>query len=550
MQNAIFLIIILFASICSAYGADTKSDKLPDLSTISQSAESYSSDRLLDSAFNAVKHERYDKAVAYYSLAASRYNESLPKADIRRCAIACVNMGYIWLAWRMNAAEAYPWLMKAQKIASRHNLKEIETAVISNLGQLYFDYNNIPRATEKLQLAFERVMDEKGDRYFGRSLIDLATVAIFSRQKELLADMLKKAKSYPLPADAPLAEYSERLIQALTAYSNGDPARGAAILTDAEKLFNVDSDRKRYLTMHAIILGEMWMDAEEYAKASENLKLAGDIASKEGFFNLMEKSYTDLAECRKLLGDPNGMRTYQLRMLSIRDSLFNASRFETVKDLEIAGELGSLHESVREAQQKVREQKQRSLLILLAVLALAAVIVVMYISHRRLRAAYREIFKRNMELSRATQSPQNPGAVESSENPQTPQNTQSANVTGASPELFRKIIAVMENSTEIFNPDFCIERLAELTESREKNVSQAINQIAGKNFNTLLGEYRIREACRLLGDPKTVKVATVESIAEKTGYRSRTYFSKVFKNVTGLTPSQFIRQAKESTEEE
>ena len=109
-----------------------------------------------------------------------------------------------------------------------------------------------------------------------------------------------------------------------------------------------------------------------------------------------------------------------------------------------------------------------------------------------------------------------------------------------------RIRILMETDREIYNPDFSIERLAEMLGSREKLISQTINTLTGHNYNALLGEYRIREACRLLADPETLRSATMENVAEKVGYRSRTYFSTIFKNVTGLTPTQFVKQAREA----
>lgn len=48
----------------------------------------------------------------------------------------------------------------------------------------------------------------------------------------------------------------------------------------------------------------------------------------------------------------------------------------------------------------------------------------------------------------------------------------------------------------------------------------------------------------MLADTEAMRTMTIETVAEKAGYRSRTHFSKVFKTVTGLTPAQFSKQTR------
>lgn len=99
---------------------------------------SQSSRTLIDRAWGAVKNERYDSALVYYTIVASRYKENSPHEEVVMSATASVNVGYIWLAWRMNGTEAYPWLMNARDIAKRHKLPEVEIGVNSNLGQMIY----------------------------------------------------------------------------------------------------------------------------------------------------------------------------------------------------------------------------------------------------------------------------------------------------------------------------------------------------------------------------------------------------------------------------
>lgn len=76
-------------------------------------------------------------------------------------------------------------------------------------------------------------------------------------------------------------------------------------------------------------------------------------------------------------------------------------------------------------------------------------------------------------------------------------------------------------------------------------VSQVISERFHKNFNTLVAETRIREACRRMADTEHYGNYSVEGFALSVGFKSRTNFSQVFRRITGLSPSEYIRMARE-----
>ena len=84
-----------------------------------------------------------------------------------------------------------------------------------------------------------------------------------------------------------------------------------------------------------------------------------------------------------------------------------------------------------------------------------------------------------------------------------------------------------------------------MVNSNSKYVSQVINEVYHKNFNTYINEFRIREARIRLTDLDNYGHYTIKAIAESLGYKSTTTFTNVFKSITGITPSIFQRMAKE-----
>ena len=55
----------------------------------------------------------------------------------------------------------------------------------------------------------------------------------------------------------------------------------------------------------------------------------------------------------------------------------------------------------------------------------------------------------------------------------------------------------------------------------------------------------MREACRILNDTEQSGHLTIEAIAANLGFNSRSNFTVTFKRITGISPSDFMKMAKE-----
>jgi AraC-like DNA-binding protein len=64
-----------------------------------------------------------------------------------------------------------------------------------------------------------------------------------------------------------------------------------------------------------------------------------------------------------------------------------------------------------------------------------------------------------------------------------------------------------------------------------------------RNFNALLHRYRIEEACALLTDPARRHVPIL-TIALTVGYNSINPFNRAFRELKGMTPSEFRARAR------
>ncbi|PHN00854.1 helix-turn-helix domain-containing protein [Flavilitoribacter nigricans] len=109
-------------------------------------------------------------------------------------------------------------------------------------------------------------------------------------------------------------------------------------------------------------------------------------------------------------------------------------------------------------------------------------------------------------------------------------------------ELAEKILRYLEEKKPFVQPDYSLQAMMQDLELSQQNLSQTINEHLGKNFYQLINEYRVREFQRLLRQPEADRF-TLLSLAYEAGFNSKSSFNRVFKEITGKTPTQYQRES-------
>jgi len=91
------------------------------------------------------------------------------------------------------------------------------------------------------------------------------------------------------------------------------------------------------------------------------------------------------------------------------------------------------------------------------------------------------------------------------------------------------------------SPDLTIKDIAEKIGVSHTQLSQAINEKTSHTFNDYINQFRVEEVKNLLNCP-TNKNLTIEAIAQKAGFSSKSQFYSAFKHQTGLTPKEFLSE--------
>jgi AraC-like DNA-binding protein len=99
----------------------------------------------------------------------------------------------------------------------------------------------------------------------------------------------------------------------------------------------------------------------------------------------------------------------------------------------------------------------------------------------------------------------------------------------------------MEKDAVYLNPDLNLAMLSKYTGIPAKTISAVINQHLHKSFNEFVNEYRVAAFKEKVQQPK-MNSLTFAGIASECGFNSQATFQRTFKQVTGLSPSEFKNQ--------
>jgi AraC-like DNA-binding protein len=107
-------------------------------------------------------------------------------------------------------------------------------------------------------------------------------------------------------------------------------------------------------------------------------------------------------------------------------------------------------------------------------------------------------------------------------------------------DYLKRIVQLLEKEELYLKPDLTIQEISEKLDVPKHYLTESLNTYMGKNFYTLINEYRIQEFKTLAADEKNSHL-TLLALAYDSGFNSKSAFNLVFKKQTGETPSQFLK---------
>ena len=121
---------------------------------------------------------------------------------------------------------------------------------------------------------------------------------------------------------------------------------------------------------------------------------------------------------------------------------------------------------------------------------------------------------------------------------------QSSSLKGAEgADLFNRLKVMLQEDRLYLDPKLSLKGLADVLKTNTKYLSQVVNLHFGDNLQVFINKFRIEEAKQKLLREEFSNL-TLYGIAMQCGFKNKSTFYKVFKQSTGKTPQEFIREHK------
>lgn len=271
--------------------------------------------------------------------------------------------------------------------------------------------------------------------------------------------------------------------------------------------------------------GTIYSELGQYEKAEEILDSAKSIFKTIGANTLLEQIYVNYTDLYSYWGKKDKYDSSFAKYIEAKEKNFKAKALEQTTEMQVLYDLESKDKELKEKSEKIQKNKREKVYLTLVAAVLLSLLSFSILVYYRLHKSYTILNKKNLEQMER-------------ESTLSKFKAQLNNKNDKLAEIFKQILLLVENKKHIENPDLSVSEIAKELGTNVLYVSQAINQHAGKTFSQFINEFRIEEARKLLLD-KNMAETSITEIGVHCGFSSSNTFFRQFKEITGLTPSQF-----------
>lgn len=490
----------------------------------------------------AESHADYAAAIRYYAKLINECGKS-SKQDTVLCkgllegGNCCANSN--------RYVEALQFYTLAIEQAEKCGKMGTKLSCLNNIGSVYALFNDFERASHYYEEAYDLAVKRKNDKMLCILTINLVKIYSQLGNTKKAKDFLHQQMSYPQP-DKYINQYYILRNQGIIAKADRNYSLAESFFEKAGETVKRHNLEKDDLADVFIEMGDMRNQQGKNREAVDFFASAISVAKEGNFLFQLQEAYKKIADTYKEMNMNDSAEHFHSLYTELSDSIFNQRMFNNVKN-----NLYRYEDRVNNEHIGFLENTIGGMVALISI-AVAFMLLVLY-HNRKLRTAHKLLIVKNEELIRQAKEnkilreknkPEND--VDKGSTLATERDNDSNILTDEKRnELVKAILAIMDNTETISNPEFNLNSLSKMVGSNSKYVSLAIKDTYQKNFKTFLNEYRIREASIRLTDKENYGMLTISAIGESVGFTSTNGFIIAFKKIVGMTPSVYKRLKEE-----
>lgn len=576
-------VIALIAAIIASAKDDLEIDNLIKRGNASDAP------RLMVSADSAIAVGDTEHALVDYMIICRRTYDS-DDTESRRIGVrAHINAGDIYFSGG-NYANALDFYLKGIELSEETEGKPDIAELYKNIGNVY----NVFKDHEKAMIEYE-----KGLQYADSVSDVLVQLKIYQNLTGTcvsLHDAVKGREYYEkaraLPCHYDVGKFMNLYNHALLLHEEKRYGEAAGVFRNVVEMAKRLGLPPKYECSAYEGLYKSYGEMGRKDSTLYYLERCISFARESELIHMFSETYRHLADFYDNNGNPQIALRLRSEFLQLQDSIFDIRSFDALKNQQFVYEMNkteqkinTLHERERQHNEVIRWQRVTILLTVVAIVVIVILLINLYRKKRKLDTSYRNLWQLNNQLMQSHNiaveqrqrlrkeegkgkneriAPRDEERVEDmvgrgecevmGEDRGEDRGEESGALAkyASSPLdgerqaiLLDKISAVMEEEKAYCNPNFSLDSLAESVGSNSRYVSQTINEAYGKNFSSYVNEYRVRLACERLADTENYGSMVIRAIGESVGFKSQSTFLAAFKKITGMTPSLYLKLAKE-----
>ncbi len=456
-----------------------------------------------------------------------------------------------------NSAMALEYYIKMKPLLSLVSTEEFpdKALLYSELGESYYLFKDYQRAIPYFREAIA-VPEPKGVPGMGvahsihnssRNTIGLCYLAI--NEPDSAAYWFQSILDSPTLT--PIWEAIAKANTGKLLHMQGKDNEALPLLKSGmDKVIEIDRDYG-FAAGCAVVLADIYVRRKDLTNGKHYIELSNQYIEHTRQTGRLRQLYPVLSRYYSYTGHPDKATEILDSVLSSQAAYsreFNNLTLLRVEQKDFMAQQQAAEEQLAIEKLKKENYRWQLLISIFSLILLSTLLFVVYYLYRKKKKAYRKLALRIQQwaMTLSAESPPiflpSPETIDTDyleETGELPEEETYCKQPGnGDTELFRKLHRLLAEENWFRNPDITLDTIATHMKINRNYLSQAVNRCTGKNFNTLVNEYRIKEAVRIMSQ-QNAAMPTIESIAFDSGFNDRKSFYRVFKKVTGLSPSEF-----------
>ena len=434
---------------------------------------------------------------------------------------------------------ALDYARQALDMAKQEGYRESEALILKMLSFFLFNFENYLQAEENMREAIAILHTLDNFFYLFLAYANLsAALAQQDRLEEATAYAQKAnemASLIGLPAFAMQGVYNRK---GEIYFRKGQYENSLAMHHKALELRTIGGDILLQAASKNAI-GAAYNQIGNHDRALYYVDQALQIAQAAQGTRLLIDVYDNLAT---IYASQDDLRRFR-QTIAVRDSLQTAFRSEqhnrAIQDLRTRNEIAQREQKIAQQAQDL----QRNIIIITLLIITVSLIFVLFVlrtlyERRKMQNIKRIVqqYEANLKLKQETQH-------------QTENRKKDLIISEMSEKLMPEIERLFNEEKIYRRQGLTTDDVAKMLNTNQRYLSKIINECYQTTFPEFVKAFRIDEAVEMLKDMHTGgKFAnyTLEAIAEEVGFIGRNTFRTAFKEIIGVTPTEYLQALKSS----